>query len=119
MKNFPKDPTHDYSISNAEIRLRTMLANSGYPPQTDIHFCVQETVPDFYYSNVNFAIYLDGPPHLKQRRELKDIELRDKLERIHSCVVRGYPYKKNTLKEIVPIHDNIIDNIIGLRKMRQ
>ena len=117
MKNFPRQPDRDYSISNAEIRLRDMLTSSGYQPQTDKRFCLQETWPDFYYYGVNLAIYLDGPPHLKQHRELKDIELRDKLKRIHSCTVREYPYKKNTLKEIVPIHDSIINNIVGLRKM--
>ena len=105
------------SVSNAERRLAQMLTKSGYPPQTQVEFCVQKTVPDFYYENVGYAVYLDGPPHLKQRRELKDVELRDKLKRIYQlAMVRGYSYQKNTLKELQPIHDVIIDNIVGLRR---
>ena len=113
------DPMTDYSVSNAEIKLRSMLTKSGYPPQTQVHFCLQETIPDLYYESVNFAVYLDGPPHLKQRRELKDLELRDKLRRRYSCAIRSYNYVKNTIRELQPIHNNIIDNIRGLRRIKK
>ena len=113
------DPRKDYTVSNAEIKLRNMLDKSGYPPQTQVHFCLQETIPDFYYGGTNFAIYLDGPPHLKQRREQKDLELRDKLRRRHYCEIRSYSYVNCTVQELQPIHDNIIDNIEGFRRSKR
>ena len=116
--NFPKDPTRDYSISNAEIDIQIALNTKGYGPYTQFPFTKTVTVADFFFPNEKLAVFIDGE-HVHRNKELEDEDKRDFVRR-QGCTVRSYSYKspitKKRLKEIV---DAIIDDVTGLRRMNK
>jgi len=86
---------------------------------TQQEFCLQSTTPDFFFPNVNLAVYLDGE-QVHKNRELKDKELSNKLKRRWGCTVRRMVYHAPLTKarkaEIVA---QILDDHEGLRRMKR
>ena len=119
MKNFPKDPDRDYSISNAEEDIMWTL--SGYDLgiiETQKKFYKLITVADFYFPDVNLAIFIDGE-QIHQNKELQDSSKRD-FVRSQGCTVREISYKSPlTKKRLAEIVYQIVDDVTGLRKMRR
>lgn len=118
MKNFPKDPTRDYSTSNAENEIRDELAIKGYMPETQHRFYKLVTSADFWYPNIRLAIFLDGE-QVHKDKEFEDMDKRD-FVRSRGCTVRVFSYhapmSQKRKKEIIA---KIIDDYEGLRKMRK
>jgi very-short-patch-repair endonuclease len=114
------DPNTDYSVSAAEISLACKLAEANCLRfETQKQFCLQSTKPDFYFADVNLAVYLDGE-QVHRNREQKDQELRDKLEERYGCTVRSYSYRAPITKaRLQEICDKIVDDVTGLRRMRR
>ena len=119
MKNFPKDPDRDYSLSNAEIAISSELwKREIYGVESQKKFWKLITVADFYIADVNLAVFIDGE-QVHQNKELQDSSKRD-FVRSQGCTVRVYTYKAPlTKKRLTEIVDQIVDDVIGLRKMRQ
>jgi len=119
LKNFPKDPTIDYSISNAEIEIQKELYNKGL----ESFYCQKQfyklvTVADFYFPDVNLAVFIDGE-QVHQNKEIQDSSKRD-FVRSQGCTVREISYKAPlTKKRLAQIVDQIVDDVIGLRRMRR
>ncbi len=115
------DPAQDYSVSNAEIKIFSELCVSEVglqPIETQKEFCLLSTKPDFYFPDVNLAVYIDGE-QIHQKREAKDTELRRLLKKRFGCTVRSYSYKAPiTKKRLSEIVDAIRDDVEGLRRMR-
>jgi len=114
------DPAQDYSVSNAEIKIFSKLSHDETIPHviTQKEFCLLSTKPDFYFPDVNLAVYIDGE-QVHQKRETKDLELRRLLKKRHGCTVRSYSYKAPiTKKRLGEIVSAIRDDAQGLRRMR-
>ncbi|MFQ6076041.1 MAG: hypothetical protein ACE5Z5_07905 [Candidatus Bathyarchaeia archaeon] len=43
---------------------------------------LETTAPDYYWPHKGLCVYLDGPPHLKERQRLKDEIIDEKLRRM-------------------------------------
>lgn len=93
------------SVSNAERTVARKLVEEqvsgffrGFKITLDI------TKPDLYFDMKRLCIYIDGPPHLKERQQIKDGIIDEKLEKRGYTVLR-FPYKppltKKRLREIV------------------
>ena len=113
------DPTKNYSVSNAEIKIQLALHKKG---ETSFlmqrPFCLQQTIPDFYFPNENFAVYLDGE-QIHRNHEERDLELRDLLKKRYGCTVRSYSYKAPiTKKRLAEIVEAITDDVLGLRRLQ-
>ena len=76
-KNFPKDPDRDYSISNAEISIATALWDKEvYGLQQQKMFYQLITTADFYFSDINLAIFIDGE-QVHKDKALEDMVMDD------------------------------------------
>ena len=116
MKSFPRQPDRDYSISNAEMDIRIALTNKGLQPYIQQPFYKLITVADFYFPDVNLAVFIDGE-QIHQNKELQDSSKRD-FVRSQGCTVRVYTYKSPlTKKRLAEIVSQIVDDVTGLRKM--
>ena len=111
--------THDITQSAAEISLYTRLLEKGFSRiETQKPFCLQQTTPDFYFSDVNLAVYLDGE-QVHMNKEQKDTELRRLLTKRYGCIVRSYSYHAPITKaRLQEICDCIVDDVTGLRRMK-
>ena len=111
------DPNSDFSVSAAELSLACKLAETGHMRfKTQKPFCLLSTKPDFYFDDVNLAVYLDGEQIHKNRVE-KDFELRRLLSKRYGCIIRVYSYKAPiTKKRLQEITDLIVDDVEGLRR---
>jgi very-short-patch-repair endonuclease len=105
-------------VSNAELAILADLNDADLFPETQTPFCLRSTKPDFYFPEVNFAVYLDGE-QVHSGHEERDSEIKRLLEKRHGCTVRRISYHapltKTRRKEIVA---KIVDNVVGLRKMK-
>ena len=112
------DPNTNYTVSNAEIAIQKELyVQECWGSETQKPFCLQSTTPDFYFSDINLAIYIDGA-QIHQKREEKDEELRRLLKKRHGCKILSYTYKAPlTKKRRDDIVADIIDNVTGYRKL--
>jgi len=103
-------------VSAAETAILQRLNSESVFPMTQKPFCLQSTTPDFFFPNINLAVYIDGDV-VHRNREEKDVELRRLLKKRHGCKILSYTYKapitKARLAEIVA---NIVDNIKGYRR---
>jgi len=113
------DPAQDYTVSNAELKIFAEInKDKTVSVMTQQEFCLVSTKPDFYFPDVNLAIYVDGE-QVHRKREAKDTELRRLLKKRFGCTIRSYSYKapitKKRLNEIV---EAIRDDVQGLRRMR-
>jgi len=121
MKNFPRQPDRDYSISNAELAIRTGLWDKDiYGADYNYPFYKLVTSADFYFEDVKLAIFIDGE-QVHRNKEFEDEEKRALIKGSpYGCIVRSYSYKapitKKRLKEIV---DAIVDDVTGLRRMNK
>jgi len=111
------DPDTDYTVSNAELKIQAEIYNKEcWGMTTQKRFCLLTTTADFYFSDINLAVYIDGEQSHKNRQE-RDTELRRLLKKRHGCKIRSYSYKtpitKKRLKEIV---EDIVDNVVGYRR---
>ena len=119
MKNFPKDPTRDYSVSNMEMMIQARLTIAGFYLETQHEFILQRKKVDFFDSHTNFVAEIDGEQIHANRTE-KDLELRNRIRKLYGCTLREYSYHAPPTKTRADeITAEIIDNIVGLRKMRQ
>lgn len=114
------DPQTDLSVSAAELALACRLAEQDCLRfETQKSFCLVQTKPDFYFSDVNLAVYLDGE-QIHANRELKDTKIRELLKKRYGCTVRVYTYKAPITKaRLHEICEQIVDDVTGLRRMRQ
>ena len=112
--SFPKDPTRDYSVSNAEMDIQAALNKHGLFPDTQHPFYKLITKADFYFPQVNMAVFIDGE-QIHAKREFKDEEIDYQL-RNRGVFVRRHTYKapitQKRLKEIVA---HIIDDLEGCK----
>ena len=117
--NFPKDPDRDYSISNMEMMIQARLNKAGYFLDTQHTFILQCKNVDFFDVNTNFVAEIDGE-QIHANRTQKDNELRNRIRELYGCTLREYSYHAPPTKTRADeITAEIIDNIVGLRKMRQ
>ena len=105
------------SVSNAEIKVASALWNNDcFGMETQKPFCLLSTKPDFYFSDINYAVYLDGE-QVHRNREEKDLELRRLLKKRYGCKIRVITYKapitKAKLKEVTAL---ILDDVLGYRR---
>ena len=114
------DPAQDYSVSNAEIKICNKLKHDErcLSMLTQKEFCLLSTKPDFYFPDVNLAVYIDGE-QIHRKREAKDLELRELLKKRYGCTVRSFSYRAPiTKKRLAEIVSEIRDDVLGLRRMR-
>lgn len=96
------------SVSNAELKVQDMLNLVGFYSESQRTFCLLHTKPDFYFHDVNLAVYLDGEQVHKHSE--RDEELRRLLKKRHGCKILAYSYKAPLTME------DIIDNVKGYRR---
>ena len=119
MKNFPKDPDRDYSISNAEIEIIQTLYNQDcYGHETQKKFYKLITSADIYFDDIKLAIFIDGE-QIHRDKEFEDQDKRD-FVRSRGCIVREYSYHYPlSVKRKQEIVASIKDDVVGLRKMKR
>ena len=106
-------------VSAAEIAIHQRLNRKGLFPMTQKPFCLQQTIPDFFFPGVNLAIYIDGE-QVHRNKEEKDQELRRLLNKRYGCKIRSYRYKAPITKaKLQKIVATIIDDVEGFRKDQQ
>jgi len=99
---------HRYLNPRMEREIRLVLNEKGYYPMTGREFCLLVTTPDFYFPDLEVAVYLDGrKAHAK--REERDRELRDLLRKRYNVKVVEISYEKYTVKE----RDRVLGEILG------
>lgn len=76
--------------SNMENAILIRLSDRGVKVMTDFEFCLQRTMPDFWFPDKQLAVYLDGVVH--QGKEDRDEALRDLLRKRHGVNVVSIPY---------------------------
>lgn len=107
------------AVSNAEFAISGRLQKEGVHFLSQQRFCLRQTVPDFFFPDVNLAVYIDGE-QVHRKREQKDADLRDRLSQLYGCTVRSFSYSaplsKKRLDEILT---QILDDVEGLRKMKK
>jgi len=104
------------SVSNAELQIAEALGeNEEYSWISQKPFCLLFTMPDFYFADINLAVYIDGEQ--VHKHEKKDEELRRLLTKRHGCKILVYryhaPLTKTRKAEIVA---DILDNVKGYRR---
>ena len=114
---FPRDPDRDYSISNAEIKIRRALWDRKcWGADYNKPFYKLITSADFYFSDINLAIFIDGE-QIHRNKEFEDKDKRDRVAKLYGCTVRAYSYKAPiTKKRLAEIVDLIVDDAEGFRK---
>ena len=119
MKNFPRDPDRDYSVSNMEMRIQQRLNNEGFYLETQHTFVLQTKTVDFFDAQTNFVAEIDGEQIHANRKE-KDDELRGLIKKRYGVTLREYSYHSpGTVAREKEITAEIIDNVVGLRKVRR
>lgn len=108
--------------SSAEDKLLKMLSAARTNGALKTGFLSQETivlkwsVPDFYFPEKKLCVYLDGPPHLKAKKEKRDDELNEFLAEKGYKVMR-FPYKPPLSdREAKAILEEIIKEVNGRPK---
>jgi len=94
--------------SRMEWDVYDSLNQAGLFPETDKHFCLLTTIPDFYFASKKLAVYLDGEAVHKKREE-RDSYLRDLLEKRYGMTVLTIPYKRRTKKRRLEIVQEIVE----------
>jgi len=116
VKNFPKDPDHDYSVATVEMRIQERLEDKGFYLETQHNFVLQDKNVDFYDYQTNFVAEIDGEQVHANKRE-KDTELRDRIRKRYGCTLREYSYHYPcSIRREKEITAEIIDNVVGLRR---
>lgn len=103
-----KDKLHSGKQSNAELAVWIELKNLGMGGvQTQKDICLDNASIDFYFEmhgKPPVCIFLDGPPHLKDRQKVRDEHVTAKLEK-RGYTVKRFPYSpplsKTKLEEII------------------
>jgi len=82
------------SPSRAEITLRSAMEKEGLFEGffADMEICLWKTIPDAFNPTRGIAIYLDGPPHLKEHARTRDEKITEALEKRGIRVLR-FPFK--------------------------
>ena len=92
--------------SRIETDILEELNLSGLFPETDKHFCVLSTTPDFYFADKNLAVYVDGEQVHRNRQE-RDDNLRQLLTKRHGVTVLTFPYKRRSKR----VRQKIVEQI--------
>jgi len=95
--------------SQMELAVLEKLNALGVPVETDVPFCVQRTIPDFYFPTKNVAVYLDGPVH--KGREDRDENQRELLARLYGITVVSISYERRSTQEADRIMQEIKEAI--------
>lgn len=105
------------AVANAEIKVFNELQRRGLNKflETQRVFSffwqtegIHATIIDYYWQPpINLAVFLDGPPHLKQNQEVKDEKVDDALKRRGIRVLRISYKPPTTKKGITEIVDQI------------
>jgi very-short-patch-repair endonuclease len=97
--------------SKMEERVLSLLVDKGiHNIVQDRHFCVKETVPDFYFPDKNLAVYLDFEETHKNRQD-KDEQLREWLTKCHGIRVQSLPYDTVSQKETDRLVKAILEEV--------
>ena len=81
--------SHDRFSSRGEQLILEALHRDHIHPLTKTDVVLEATRPDFLFPDKKLAIYLDGPPHLKNpAKEELDTEITEKLQRQGYKVLR-------------------------------
>lgn len=82
------------SPSRAEITLRSAMEREGLWEGffADMEICLWKTVPDAYDPTRGITLYLDGPPHLREKVKTVDERITEALEKRGVRVYR-FPFK--------------------------
>lgn len=78
-------------VSKMEESVLVKLERKGLHPEVQKQFCLQSTMPDYYFPNKNLAVYLDGEVH--KGREDRDEALRELLTKRHGVSVVSISYE--------------------------
>jgi len=115
--NFPKDPDRDYSVSNAEMKIRQALYdNDCYGAEYNYNFYKLITSADLYFPDIKLAVFIDGE-QVHRNKEFSDMDKRDLVKKLYGTTNRVYSYKAPiTKKRLAEIVDTIVDDCKGLRK---
>ena len=92
--------------SRIEMDILEQLNHAGLFPETDKHFCVLSTTPDFYFADKRLAVYVDGE-QVHRNREERDDYLRQLLAKRHGVTVLTFPYKRRSKKAMRKIVEQI------------
>jgi ParB family chromosome partitioning protein len=92
--------------SRMEEIILAKLHEKDMPVVVDQEFCIQSTIPDFYFPSRNLAVYLDGPVH--RGREDRDEQLRESLTARYGLRVVSIPYDGSSQQEV----DRVLEQII-------
>ena len=84
--------------SRMEMEILFMLHEKGLCPMTNEDFCIQSTIPDFWFPSRRLAVYLDGEK-VHRKRQDKDAYLRELLAKRHGVKVLSITYKGNSKRE--------------------
>jgi len=95
--------------SQMELAVLEKLNALDVPVETDVPFCLQRTIPDFYFPTKNVAVYLDGPVH--KGREDRDENQRELLARLYGMTVVSIAYEKHSAQEADRIFQEIQEAI--------
>jgi len=97
-------PQHSKMEQNILMKLQETEIR---PIARDRSFCLQSTVPDFFFPNKNLAVYLDGPVH--EGKEDRDDRLRELLAKRHGVHVVSIPYKTSGAGETERVFKEIME----------
>jgi len=95
--------------SQMELAVLEKLNALGVPVETDVPFCLQRTIPDFYFPTKNVAVYLDGPVH--KGKEDRDENQRELLARLYGITVVSISYERHSTQEADRIFQEIKEAI--------
>lgn len=102
-------------VSRMDMDVYVALQQEGYEVEFQKEFCVQSTTLDVWVKRtpkgklVDMKVYVDGPHHKKPHREMKDVELRDKLKKYYGGEIVSLPYERYSKKALREILKQIRD----------
>lgn len=97
--------------SKMEQALLVKLHQADIHPVRDREFCLQSTTPDFYFPQLDKAIYIDGPVH--KNREARDDKIRETLASRHELDIVSIKYEEATDKEVNRVFQQIREEVTG------
>jgi len=101
------------AISSMERRLAMKLQANHVHCLTQEPLCV--TSADFYFptSPRPLAVFLDGPPHLKERQRIKDEVFRGAV-RLAGYRVLELPYSGDSMRTLDGLYKSIMDELASM-----
>ncbi len=95
--------------SKMEIDLRVKLSEAGFGVEMDHDFCLQHTIPDFYFPKEKVAVYVDGEVH--EGKEEHDDWIRGQLANRYGLKVVPLRYKGNSQTVLEDLFKRIVGEL--------